>query len=508
VLRGSRGAANQVPSQAMMSLLLGGLVACAPQPASTPPQQPNPQLVFDLGGAELTTAAGTVHGGAMVSYHRDVTVDAALLPGPYTIELWGRSTRLGDEAARVELRVDGEIRATVEIPAGPGGVWTATFDAQEAGTRTLQLHFVNDAVDETGDRNVYLDAVRLWRMAAPADATTRAAAIHDGLKGANLLLVSIDTLRADHVSAYGYGRHTTPNIDALAEDGVLFRNAVSATMWTLPSHATMLTGLHPDQHGATDEAAPTAIPAEVLTLAERLRAAGYRTGGFAGGRWVHERFGFDSGFDDWATDDDWGQSIQDAAHRFEQVRQWIDTDSHAPFFAFAHVYQVHSPYDPPPPYDSLYSPDVGRFDRARLAMPFDHGPLPTPSELDAQIALYDGDLRYTDDRLGELIRWMDDRGVLDDTLVIVTADHGEEFLDHSQVGHGTLHGEVIRVPLVLHHPALAAWAEREVTQPAGAVDLVPTVLDLLGVDGPDPLPGHSLLGAMSGDPDPGAVASS
>lgn len=309
------------------------------------------------------------------------------------------------------------------------------------------------------------------------------------------MLISVDALRADHLGAYGYLRATSPAIDALASVGVRYNNALSASEWTLPSHASLLTGLWPDQHGANSQQDLRRIPAGVYTLAERLRAAGYATGGFAGGRWLTPRFGFDQGFDVWGNDDAWEASIQDAAHRFGPARQWLDgLETGRPFFLFVHLYQVHDPYLPPPAL-------MGRFatapaDPMALARPFgDH--LPRPDELRAQIALYDADVLATDQAVGQFLRWLDDSGLREDTLIVFTADHGEEFFDHGGTGHGQQHAELLRVPLLMDHPALRQHAARVVDAPTPSVDVVPTMLDLLGLEADPALPGGSRVPDMA-----------
>lgn len=449
------------------------------------------------------TEADHIHGGAVVSFKRNIAFEAPLTTGHHTLEIWGTSTRFDDAPARIDVHLGEHKAASLTVEAGPSQRWDVGFTVDEPGWREVQLRFVNDAVDGGLDRNVHIDTVRILR---PPGNNDRAERLRSAIAGSNLLFVSIDTLRADHVHAYGYPRRTTPHIDYLARRGVRFDNAVAAEMWTLPSHATMFTGLHPVEHGAWRATDPHPLSGEAVTLAEQLQSAGYATGGFAGGRWVTSRMGMNQGFDHWENDATWKQSLQDASHRFESVKSWLEKLETRPFFAFAHLYQVHAPYDPPERFDVFRSEAERAVDRQRIVGTFE-GELPTPTELSAQVALYDGDILATDTALGELMQWMDQEGWLDNTLVIITSDHGEEFFEHGWVGHGTHHGEVIRVPLVLWHKNLRPWSRATIDSPTGGVDLFPTILDLLGVAYDTPVSGTSLVGTMTGpDSNNGRIA--
>ena len=309
------------------------------------------------------------------------------------------------------------------------------------------------------------------------------------------MLISLDTLRADHLSAYGYHRQTSPHIDALAADGVRFSETIAASHWTAPSHATLLTGLHPDEHDVVTDS--SRMSPEITTLAERLSDAGYATGAFTGSHLVTALLGMDQGFGVWQ------ERPGPCATGFADAAAWMSAQT-SPFFLFVHTYQTHAPYAPPAPYDTLFTPDGPLPDRAVTGQFRQPGAPPTPAELSALVGLYDGEIRAADACVGALIASLGERS--DDTLVVLTSDHGEEFFEHGGFGHGRLLPETLAVPLILSHPLLRAEAAAVIDVPTGAVDVVPTVLDLLGVPVPDDLSGFSLVPAMTGTSRPRPVA--
>lgn len=307
----------------------------------------------------------------------------------------------------------------------------------------------------------------------------------------NILLISIDSLRADHLHCYGYGRETSPAIDALARDGVRFRTVVSPTSWTLPAHVTLLSGLPPVHHGVIDH--DRRIAAETPLLAEILKGAGYATAGFAGGPYLHSSFGFARGFDHY--DDETvlekpGYEIQKrntSAESFGIARTWLEAwhreRADQPFFVFLHLWDVHYDFRPPPPYDTMFDPDyrgrVTGFDF--MGSPLVHPGMPR-RDLEHIIALYDGEIRLTDEYIGKLVELLRGMDVLDDTLIIITSDHGEEFFEHGQKGHrNNLYDESLLVPLILHYPN-GVPAGRVVDAQVRLMDVAPTVLALAGVE--------------------------
>ena len=319
----------------------------------------------------------------------------------------------------------------------------------------------------------------------------------------NVVLISIDSLRADHLGCYGYERLTSPVMDRLAAQSVRFATAYAPTSWTLPSHATMLTGRYPLSHGAVlrDRRLSSATP----TLATVLRGAGYTTGGFVSYEFLRRRYGFDAGFDyfddfttELGTEED--QRSQPTGPLLNaQIIPWIERNAERPFFLFVHYFDVHYHYDPPPPYDTMFDPDyVGPDLRQFTRNPAIHAGMPR-RHLEQLIALYDGEIRFTDRVVGEVIETIDRLGIGGRTLFIVTADHGEEFFEHGEKAHGrTLYDEVLLVPLLMRWPDGFA-AGHVVDVPVSLVDLAPTIYDLVGVAPSPGLEGRSLVPLAFGE---------
>ena len=294
----------------------------------------------------------------------------------------------------------------------------------------------------------------------------------------NLLLVTIDTLRADHVGAYGREGAHTPVLDGLAHRGALFRLASSAVPLTGPSHATMLTGLYPPVHGVRDNVV-FPLDGRHQTLATLLKRAGYRTAAFVGAYPVAASFGFRQGFDDF--DEGFHEShvpgegaerpaneVADAALRWLRERK-----GRAPFFLWAHFYDPHAPYAPPSPYREEF-----------------------------QGHPYDGEIAFADAQLGRVLDALREAGRLDDTVVIMASDHGESLGEHGEQTHAVLiYESTLHVPLIMAGPGVPGG--KEIADRVGLVDLLPTALALLGLDAPPGLVGRNLKIALEGRKLPG-----
>lgn len=310
----------------------------------------------------------------------------------------------------------------------------------------------------------------------------------------NVLLVSIDTLRADRLGCYGYARATSPALDRLAtERAVRFAHATAEAPWTLPSHVTLLSGLHPLTHGVRK---PDQAPNDsVQLLAERLQPT-HETFALTDGGWLSQTFGFARGFRSFqAQDRDVDQAVQVLLEyvRFQRGK--------GPWFGFLHTYDVHCPYDPPPPYrETFASADAEPIETAgRCGNPHFNALALTAGQARFLSDRYDEDVRRVDDALATLFAAFDELDLWKDTVLVVTSDHGEEFLEHGQIGHErTLSPEVLAVPLFVAAPGLAP---RVVDHIVGLADVVPTVLELVG-SAPAGLDGRSLLPLMRGQPDP------
>jgi arylsulfatase A-like enzyme len=318
-----------------------------------------------------------------------------------------------------------------------------------------------------------------------------------GVTGAppNVLLVSIDTLRADRLGCYGYQRDTSPALDRFARaHAVRFAHAIAEAPWTLPSHVTMLSGLHPLTHGVRQ---PDQAPSdEVVLLAERLRASHYAFAVTDGG-WLSETWGFARSFASFhARDQDMDRSVEQV---LEYVRYRRDK---GPWFGFLHTYDVHCPYDPPPPYAGKFaSAGAEAIEVAgRCGNPDFNSQGLTSGQARYLSDRYDEDVRRVDDALAQLFAAFDALDLWRDTIVIVTSDHGEEFLEHGQIGHErTLEHEVLAVPLLIAAPGVVP---RVVDPAVGLADLVPTVLELTGQPARTRLDGRSLVRLLRGEPDP------
>jgi len=312
----------------------------------------------------------------------------------------------------------------------------------------------------------------------------------------NVLLVSIDTLRADRLGCYGYGRDTTPALDRFArEHAVRFAHAVAEAPWTLPSHVTMLSGLHPLTHGVR---LPDQAPSEeVALLAERLRGSHYSFAITDGG-WISEHWGFARGFDSFqGRDQDVDRSVEEV---LEYVRHRRDKGS---WFGFLHTYDVHCPYDPQPPYAGRFrSPDAEAIEVAgRCGNPDFNAMHLTSGQARYLSDRYDENVRRVDDALAKLFAALDALDLWKSTVVIVASDHGEEFLEHGQIGHErTLSAEALAIPLLVAAPGIAP---RVVEDVVGLADVVPTVLELTGRSREGRLDGRSLVPLLRGEPDAG-----
>jgi arylsulfatase A-like enzyme len=324
-----------------------------------------------------------------------------------------------------------------------------------------------------------------------------------GLKGPNVVLITLESLRTDHVGVYGGASRSrpevpvTPAIDAFARQATLYEDAHTVTSWTLPSHASLFTGLYPTAHqtdGPIDR-----LDDSYPTLAEALAERGYQTAGVVSGPYLRRTHNLQQGFQ--LYDDSISSLTNGLAHadvtnpRMEAgLRRFIDEerDVERPFLLFAYFWDPHFDFLPPAPYDQMFvGPDCEPIDMTG----FDRNPAIHPGMRPGQLAYllsqYAGELRWTDDHVGRLFRLLADRGLWDDTLVILTADHGEEFFDHGEKGHkNNVYAETVRVPLIIKYPKQESG--RREARLASLVDVVPTVLDVTGDAASFPVEGRSL----------------
>lgn len=312
----------------------------------------------------------------------------------------------------------------------------------------------------------------------------------------NVILISIDTLRADHLGAYGYRRDTSPFFDRLAARGVLFERAISQIPGTLPSHMSIFTGLYPVEHGVYPPDS-TLSPA-IETLPEAFHRAGYRTGGFTAGGYMNGRYGFDRGFD--VFDDTTPTATEDAAHVFGNGLAFVrGLPPGQRFFLFLHTYQVHDPYFPPPGYESRYwtgpVPETFAPTGANLSEVNLGQRRISPEAVRYFEALYDSGIRAADDELRRLFDGLRALGRLKDTLVVITSDHGEEFMEHGRMVHEQIYDECLHVPLLVLAPGLQP---RRVPDLVESVDIAPTLYEAADLEPRTRPSGESLLPQMTG----------
>jgi choline-sulfatase len=301
--------------------------------------------------------------------------------------------------------------------------------------------------------------------------------------GFNLLFVTLDTVRADHLGCYGYAAARTPNLDALAGAGLRFGQAIAPAPLTMPSHATMMTGLEPPTHGVRDNG--FRLAEDQTTLAEILTAQGYATAAFIGSFILDKRFGLAQGFetyDEVSTPRDGANgparnadaNCRPAVAVTNPALRWLNSLSRSgrPFFAWIHYFDAHFPYTPP----------------REFAQQFPDQP-------------YDGEIAYVDAQVGRVLELLQRNGAYQRTLIVIVGDHGEGLNEHGEPTHAYLiYDSTMRVPLILHNPALFGAPQVIEDRVVSLADILPTVLDLLGIPAPGPLDGRHLL-ASPLDPD-------
>jgi arylsulfatase A-like enzyme len=377
---------------------------------------------------------------------------------------------------RVEVRANGRTVFQGGIPMGRGSRWWRQ-SADLPGSPALRLDF---SVEWLGPADV----------APPAEPWIALGSPRIDSKGDRprrvVLWISYDTLRADRLGAWGHARPTSPRLDARLRDFVVFEDAISTSSWTLPALASQMTGRYPSAHGAVHPRA--ALSPGVRTVFEELAHDGFTVLGVTANVYVSTEYGLWRGFDAlWYT-----QGRADGVGVL--ARRALAERGSGDLALFLHYMDPHTPYAPPPPFDRRFGAAYdGPIDGRNYA---DRGPL-TPADMERVKALYDGEIAYADDEVDTLIRDLSKDGLLQDAVVVISADHGEEFQEHGSWNHGgTLFREVVHVPLALRVPGVSG---RRVTDPVSLVDLAPTMLDAVGVARPSSFMGRSLLPMLRGE---------
>jgi len=326
----------------------------------------------------------------------------------------------------------------------------------------------------------------------------------------NVLLVSLDTLRADHLGASGYPRSVSPFLDRFARESIQFENAFAPAPETVATHMSLFTSLYPSVHGIRTVFDGRALLGSIPTLAALLaeNQPPYRTAAFTEGGGVSSFLGFERGFERYHNGTETpGRPEKRVEGTFASARAWLRQNADQRFFLFLHTYEIHSPYAPPEPLDRLFDPDYvgpvqppfGADDVERLVLAGEvryGGP-----GLDRIVDLYDGGIRYVDTFLDGLVREMEGLGLLENTWIVLFSDHGEDFFDHFSVAsHGhSVYDELIRVPLLVRPPGgRGEGGPERIEDPVGLVDLMPTLLDILEVPPPEGLQGTTFAPLLDG----------
>ena len=327
-----------------------------------------------------------------------------------------------------------------------------------------------------------LCAIAVPLMLAAACGATR------GTSGA--ILIIIDALRADHLGCYGYTRDTSPVLDSLAASGVIFRNCQAQSPWTLPSCATIVSGLSVRSHGTVTRGRSTyRLDENMKTLPAVLAEEGFTTGGIVNNPLLSHSIGFADHMDYYRY---YPQGDGRAGETVDEALEWLRGNAEGSFFLMIHIMDPHAPYSPPAPYDMEYS-DVGASAGIGWIMDRDEpGTVLNPEDRDHLVNMYDGEIRWTDRQLGRLFSGVREMGLSDSLLIIVVADHGEEFLEHGGVDHGhTLYQELLHVPLIIAGSSISPGTDVE--NNVAQFDIMPTVLDHFGIPIPADVQGLSLL---------------
>ncbi len=399
-------------------------------------------------------------------------------------ELWvGLQTEDGDSEDGVRFDPKG----------GP-----AQVEVKGADLVRISLAAVPDEPGEPAGSGLVLRRPVLQAPAVPKEKAPVASHPSNTNRPRNVIVYLVDTLRADHLGCYGYKNPISPRIDAFAKEATLFRHTVAQSPWTRPSAATILTGLLPRTHGVQRK--KHALAPEAVTLAEALKDHGYRTAGFVTNGNVARSFGFAQGFETYEL---LGRRRSAATDVHARAAEWLEKEwkGDAPFFLYLHTVEPHAPYAPPEPFRQRFAPEVRdeALTRMRFLHQLEEGIVPRiPGLRRNLLALYDAEIAANDDAFGKLIDLLRQRGLWQDTVVVFVSDHGEEFFDHGGWEHGkTLHTEMLDVPLMIRVPGVGNG--QSVDRQAQHADVVPTILDALGIPIPPAVEGRSLLPWMTGD---------
>lgn len=306
----------------------------------------------------------------------------------------------------------------------------------------------------------------------------------------NVVIISIDSLRRDHLSCYGYHRNTTPNINWLAQNGVIFKNAFSNSAWTAPGHMSLLTGRLPSNHGLIYNPDPGCIRDDIFTLGSILQNEGYLTRGFHGAGYLREKFGFHRGFHQYTTR---GNNFED---NIIQCLKWLEKAKKFRFMLFLHGFNCHSPFNPPPEFDVYFREYKGNYSVKKLYQEFK---LPAnQDDIEHIIAKYDATILGADFVLGKIFNKLKELKILTRTIVVIVSDHGDGLGEHESFGHLTqLYNEVISIPMIIYGAGIFP-AGKQIDELVSLIDIAPTITDALQVKREYQFDGQSLLPLING----------
>jgi arylsulfatase A-like enzyme len=421
-------------------------------------------------------------------------------------ELWSRVVdgRAGRDEDEVSLRLPGGagdiVRLGLHVGAGPGArfawaVWTAPRVLGQGAAASNPLDPPPLSGEDQG----------------------RAQELRRSLQGANVLLIVLDAARARSFGAYGHSRPTTPEVDRIAGEGVVFERAYTPAVYTLGAMSSLWTSQYPDRHHAEVSYADR-LPADKLTLAEALSAKGVHTAGFIANPMAGRAFGFERGFGEFEEVYARFPDLGSRGEAFRRVlRDWFRQNASRRFFAYVHFREPHFPYDPGPPFDTRFGPDAPltreqRRDKTWYTDVNQGRVRPSADQIAHLGRLYDGNLAYADHEVGRLRQSLEQAGLWDKTVVIVTADHGEQLYEHGYISHSAqVYEESTHVPLIVRFPGSAGQRGKRMSAQVDLLDIAPTVLDVLGAAGPGraerEFQGRSLLPVLAGAPGKDAVVS-
>ena len=456
----------------------------------------------------------TIHHESLVAKAPETIRIPVTLPENPWLDLSVGTLEEGALTFHIEVTAAGGDATLVERTVTTPDRWHPVpieLDAFAGQTVTFNLGLASDREGAIGLWGS--PTIRNHGTQAPGQPTALAAEPPQGV-----ILIMADTIRRGHLGAYGDERDTTPVLTGLAAEGARFRDAISQATWTKVSTPSILTSMYPASHTVKD--IPDRLPSAATTLAEVFRDAGYATVSFSSVTFTGQSSNLHQGFEVLheaasRTGDKRGKS---ARQYVDRLLPWLDAHRDTPFFAFVHVFDPHSPFEPRPPYDTMWADPDKRARhqenleqvRKHVASPFlrNQG-MPSSAELaaaevDADEFIgyakdwYDGSIRGMDAEIGRVIEHLEDLGLAERTLVVFIGDHGEEFLEHGRMWHGhSVYGELTNVPLILWSPGVIP-AGLVVDETVRTIDLMPTILELSGLSVPEAAQGQSLTPLMDG----------